>query len=252
MRHWWFKIKKIQLSFLSAITLVSTAHAHTRHHSASHIRHHAFSRHKTRRVALETTHHRHHIRKHMRLAMLHRHHHHREHVIQCVAYAKQASGIMLRGNARDWWYNAIGNYDRGSVPEQGSVLNFRGTRRMPLGHVAVVRNVIDNRTITIDQSHWARAGISHNVRVIDVSLNNDWSAVRVSLNNHSMTYGSVYPTYGFIYPHHNHNVMQVSLNNRSTVYNSFYPIYGSFISHKNAGTFVTNNQNSRDGLSNKT
>ncbi len=237
MQRWHFKINHIQLSFLSAITLVSTAHAHTRHHFASHIRHHAFSRHKTRHIALETTY-------------LHRHH--RGYVIQCVAYAKQASGIVLRGNARDWWYNAIGIYDRGSNPTPGSVLNFRGTRRMPLGHVAVVRRVIDNRTITVDQSHWARAGISHNMRVIDVSLNNDWSAVRVSLNNHSMTYGSVYPTYGFIYPHHNHNVMQVSLNNRSTAYNSFYPIYGSSISHRNANTFITNNQSNRDGLSNKT
>jgi hypothetical protein len=34
--------------------------------------------------------------------------------------------------------------------------------------------------------------------VIDVSANNDWSAVRVGLGQ-SGSYGSVYPTYGFIY-----------------------------------------------------
>lgn len=121
------------------------------------------------------------------------------HVIQCVAYAKSASEVVLHGNARDWWHNAAGVYERGNAPEEGSVLNFRGIRRMPLGHVAVVRNVVNSRTIIIDQSHWAQAGISRNVPVIDVSPNNDWSAVRVALNNRSGTYGSIYPTYGFIY-----------------------------------------------------
>ncbi|MCP1243600.1 CHAP domain-containing protein [Acetobacter lambici] len=129
-------------------------------------------------------------------------HHHRSsgHVIQCVAYAKSASDVVLHGNARDWWHNAAGVYDRGLEPKAGSVLNFRATRRMPLGHVAVVRNIVDSRTIVIDQSHWAQAGISRNVSVIDVSPNNDWSAVRVALNNNANSYGSIYPTYGFIYP----------------------------------------------------
>lgn len=121
------------------------------------------------------------------------------HVIQCVAYAKSASDVVLRGNARDWWHNAAGIYERGNAPEEGSVLNFRGIRRMPLGHVAVVRNVVNSRTIIIDQSHWAQSGISHNTPVIDVSPNNDWSAVRVALNNKSGSFGSIYPTYGFIY-----------------------------------------------------
>lgn len=121
------------------------------------------------------------------------------HVIQCVAYAKTASDVVLHGNARDWWHNAAGVYERGSAPETGSVLNFRGIRRMPLGHVAVVRSVVNSRTIIIDQSHWAQNGISHNTPVIDVSPNNDWSAVRVALNNRSGSFGSIYPTYGFIY-----------------------------------------------------
>ncbi|MFT8777398.1 MAG: CHAP domain-containing protein [Gluconacetobacter liquefaciens] len=125
-------------------------------------------------------------------------HHETGHVIQCVAFAKSASDVMLHGNAANWWYNAAGVYARGAAPESGSILNFRANRRMPLGHVAVVRQVVDSRTIVIDQSHWAQRGISRNVSVIDVSPNNDWTAVRVALA-HNGAYGSIYPTYGFIY-----------------------------------------------------
>nr|WP_199484080.1 CHAP domain-containing protein [Tanticharoenia sakaeratensis] len=121
------------------------------------------------------------------------------HVIQCVAFAKAASEVELHGNAADWWYNANGVYARGQAPEAGSVLSFRATRRMPLGHVAVVTAVEDSRTIVIDQSHWAQRGISRNVHVVDVSPNNDWSAVRVALNGNQDAYGSIYPTHGFIY-----------------------------------------------------
>ncbi|GBR53993.1 hypothetical protein AA106555_1516 [Neokomagataea thailandica NBRC 106555] len=81
------------------------------------------------------------------------------------------------------------------------MLNFRGIRRMPLGHVAVVREIANSRTIFIDQSHWAANGIARHVRVVDVSPRNDWSAVRVALNGNQGRLGSIYPTYGFIYPH---------------------------------------------------
>jgi surface antigen len=180
------KLKLAVLSFCSAVLSVSgvakaATHKAPTHHAAVSASHgHASAHHGIRHVASR--------------------HHGGGHVIQCVAYAKSASEVVLRGNARDWWHNASGVYDRGQAPEAGSVLNFRGTRRMPLGHVAVVRNVVDSRTIVIDQSHWAQAGVSHNVSVIDVSANNDWSAVRVALNHNGGTYGSIYPTYGFIYP----------------------------------------------------
>lgn len=121
-------------------------------------------------------------------------------VIQCVAFAKAESEVVIRGNARDWWYKAAGRYARGSVPEPGSVLNFRPVRRMPLGHVAVVTGTLSSRVITIDQSHWAQNGISRNVHVVDVSPDNDWSAVRVELNGQQGSFGSIYPTFGFIYP----------------------------------------------------
>ena len=120
-------------------------------------------------------------------------------VIQCVAFARSDSGVDLSGNAADWWDNAAGIYARGNNPEIGSVLNFRATERMRFGHVAVVSDVVDNRTVVIDQSHWGRAGVSRDVRVVDVSADNDWSAVRVELG-HQGDYGSIYPTYGFIYP----------------------------------------------------
>jgi surface antigen len=119
-------------------------------------------------------------------------------VIQCVAFARSNTDIALAGNAANWWQNAEGVYARGAAPEVGSVLNFRANGRMRLGHVAVVTNVVDSRTIQIDQSHWNANGISRDVSVVDVSENNDWTAVRVELG-HQGTYGSIYPTYGFIY-----------------------------------------------------
>ncbi len=119
-------------------------------------------------------------------------------VIQCVAFAKAASDVALSGNARDWWYNADGVYQRGARPEVGAVLTFKENGRMPLGHVAVVSGLADSRTIVIDQSHWNSRGITRDIQVKDVSENNDWTAVRVQLGAGD-TYGSIYPTHGFIY-----------------------------------------------------
>jgi hypothetical protein len=131
------------------------------------------------------------------------------HVIQCVAFAKQDAGIMISGNARDWWERAAGIYERGSAPEAGSVLSFRSIGRMPLGHVAVVSGVIDSRTIVIDQSHWNSRGITRDIQVKDVSESNDWSAVRVQLS-HGGSFGSIYPTHGFIYPRPDRGLVEAS------------------------------------------
>ena len=118
--------------------------------------------------------------------------------ISCVPYARSASGITLAGNAWQWWDHATGTYARGSVPEPGSVLAFRANGRMHLGHVAVVTTVVGNREIEIDHANWAGGGVAHGVPVVDVSENNDWSAVRVGLGSRD-SFGSIYPTYGFIY-----------------------------------------------------
>ena len=122
--------------------------------------------------------------------------------ISCVPYARQVSGIMVPGNAWQWWNNAEGVYARGDRPETGSVLNFRANGRMQLGHVAVVTQVVNAREIRVDQANWPSGGtygrVSHNMAVVDVSEANNWSAVRVQLGR-SSDFGSVYPTYGFIY-----------------------------------------------------
>jgi surface antigen len=122
--------------------------------------------------------------------------------ISCVPYARQVSGIMVTGNAWQWWHNAAGQYARGNRPEIGSVLNFRSNPRMPLGHVAVVSRIVNPREIVIDQANWGSSGlrgrVSRNVAVVDVSEANNWSAVRVELGRGG-EFGSVYPTYGFIY-----------------------------------------------------
>jgi hypothetical protein len=118
--------------------------------------------------------------------------------ISCVPYARNATGITLAGNAWQWWDHAAGAYQRGWVPEPGGVLAFRANGRMRMGHVAVVTRVINPREIEIDHANWAGRGVALSVPVVDVSENNDWTAVRVGLGR-SDSFGSVYPTYGFIY-----------------------------------------------------
>jgi surface antigen len=131
--------------------------------------------------------------------------------LQCVPFARENTGIELAGNAANWWSAAEGVYQRGAKPEVGSVLNFRANGHMHMGHVAVVSNVIDGRSIEIDHANWAgpgavRGGVSRNITVVDVSPGNDWSAVRVALG-HTGEFGSVYPTYGFIYDRPDHGTM---------------------------------------------
>ncbi|MGH7041697.1 MAG: CHAP domain-containing protein, partial [Acetobacteraceae bacterium] len=118
--------------------------------------------------------------------------------ISCVPFARRESGIKVSGNAWEWWENAAGIYARGHTPRLGAVLVFQANRRMPLGHVAVVTWVRNSREIQVDQANWPGGNVEHGVRVIDVSHANDWSAVRVEIG-HADSYGSIYPTYGFIY-----------------------------------------------------
>ena len=132
--------------------------------------------------------------------------------LQCVPFARAASGIELKGNAVNWWDAAAGVYERGSQPEVGAVLNFRANGGMRLGHVAVVRDVVNSREIEIDHANWAWSGkgnISRGVTVVDVSERNDWSAVRVALG-HGEQFGSIYSTYGFIYDRPDSGTMEAS------------------------------------------
>ena len=130
--------------------------------------------------------------------------------MSCVPFARNDSGISVPGNAWEWWDNASGVYARGNAPEVGSVLTFRPNGRMRLGHVAVVSRVINPREIEVDHANWwapgMYGGVARNIPVVDVSEANDWTAVRVGLGE-TGEYGSVYPTYGFIYDRPDTGVM---------------------------------------------
>jgi surface antigen len=178
------------LASIAVSAVPCQAHANARH-----------GRHAHYTASLRTaSYHRHSV--HARYTYGH-HGHYRFAGISCVPFARAESGIVLTGNAASWWDEAAGRYARGNAPEPGSILNFRANQSMHLGHVAVVRDVVNTRQIDIDQANWwgpggGRGVVSRNVSVIDVSPHNDWTAVRVALG-HSGNFGSVYPTYGFIY-----------------------------------------------------
>jgi CHAP domain len=121
--------------------------------------------------------------------------------LQCVPYARQLSGINLRGDAWTWWKKAEGNYAKGHTPVPGAVLVLSKTRRLRLGHLAVVVEVRNSREIVVHQANWLNGGRIHRYTPVrDVSENNDWSVVRVWYTP-GRVYGSRdYPAYGFIYP----------------------------------------------------
>ena len=124
--------------------------------------------------------------------------------LQCVPYARQVSGIQIRGDAYTWWGQAEGRYARGFWPKVGAVMALRPHGNSHLGHVAAVSRIIDDRTILIRHANWSpingrRGQIEDNVKVIDVSPANDWSEVRVWYAPIQALGGSVWPVQGFIY-----------------------------------------------------
>lgn len=120
---------------------------------------------------------------------------------QCVTYARSVSDVQIRGNAHTWWASAEGRYERGSTPEAGSVMVLRSHGRMRLGHVAMVREVVNDRQIRLNHANWSRRGmIESDVLAEDVSPNNDWSIVRVWHTPTGQLGITRYPVYGFIYP----------------------------------------------------
>jgi hypothetical protein len=123
--------------------------------------------------------------------------------LNCVQYVRQVSSVELSGNAWMWWNNAKGHYNIGHRPARNSVLVFQRTKAMPSGHVAVVRDVVDRRTILIEHANWApRNGMKGRIStevVEDISPDNDWTSVRV-MHRPSMSFGKPYATNGFIYP----------------------------------------------------
>lgn len=127
-----------------------------------------------------------------------------KHSLQCVPYAREISGIPLRGNAHTWWNQSIGKYKRGNVPKVGAVIVLSKTSRLKYGHLAVVKRIIDSRNIEVAHSNWGgdpktRSFVYNRMPVVDTSANNSWSSARF-WNYPSSSYGSVYSVSGFIYP----------------------------------------------------
>jgi len=124
--------------------------------------------------------------------------------LQCVPFVREATGIDLRGNANKWWDLAKGHYERSRRPEEGSILVMRGWKTDRHGHVAVVKEIIDSRTIVIDHANWLNDGkIYLNAPVRDESPKNDWSRVRVWYTPSEQWGNRVYAAKGFIYPTEN-------------------------------------------------
>lgn len=121
--------------------------------------------------------------------------------LQCVPFAREVSGIDIRGNAWTWWSQAEGRYQRGSAPAVGSVMSFKKTGKNPYGHVAMVSAIVSDREVLLTHANWSRrGGIERDVRAVDVSAAGDWSQVKVWYGPTGGLGTSTYPVNGFIYP----------------------------------------------------
>ena len=122
---------------------------------------------------------------------------------QCAPYAREVSGIQIRGNADTWWGQAAGRYERGHAPRVGAVLAFAATSHMRVGHVATVSRVVSDREVLLTHANWSRPGqIETDVRAVDVSAAGDWSQVKVWYAPQGGLGTRAYPARGFIYADH--------------------------------------------------
>ena len=121
--------------------------------------------------------------------------------LQCVPYARELTGLEIRGDAWTWWQTADGRFERDSRPAIGSVLVLRKTARLRYGHLSVVTGVVSERVILVEHANWLNQGRIHkDIPVRDVSANNDWSAVRVWYVPGQTLGARTYPAHGFIHP----------------------------------------------------
>jgi len=121
--------------------------------------------------------------------------------LQCVAYARDASGIGIRGDAATWWEGAESRYQRGFDPALGAVLVLAKTNRLRQGHLAVVKQFVNEREIIVDHANWLNKGQVHlSTPVRDISPDNDWSVVRVWYTPGNSYGARNYLVQGFIYP----------------------------------------------------
>ncbi|HVV28118.1 MAG TPA: CHAP domain-containing protein [Rhizomicrobium sp.] len=121
--------------------------------------------------------------------------------MQCAPYAREHSQVKIFGDAYTWWDQAAGRYMRSAAPQPGAVMVLSDYAGPTRGHLAVVRDVLSSREIRVDHANWLDDGAIYvNDPVMDVSEDNDWSAVRV-YNIKTGGWGTnVYPVKGFIGP----------------------------------------------------
>ena len=155
---------------------------------------------------------------------------------QCVPFARLVSGIQIFGDARTWWDQATGKYEKGYAPKSGAVLVFKPTGKMTRGHVAVVSQVLTDRVAQITHANWSRIGgtrgqVEKDVTVIDVSPSGDWSQVKVWYESAGDLGGTVYPTYGFIYQDRSAQMMAASDSKVTYAQNAAISVAQSAASH---------------------
>lgn len=121
--------------------------------------------------------------------------------MQCVPFARDLSGIQLKGDAVVWWGQAEGKYDRSARPQNGALLVLKGYRTDSRGHLAYVKRMLSRSEIVIDHANWLNDGKLHiDTPVKDVSPNHDWSLVKV-WSVPAGRYGDrTYRVQGFILP----------------------------------------------------
>ena len=126
--------------------------------------------------------------------------------IQCVPFAREASGFDIYGDAYTWWDQAPQKgYAQGAKPAKGAVMVLKKGRKLSRGHLAVVTDILNEREIEVSHSNWGdtkktRSYIYKSMRVQDISPKNDWSIVSF-WNKYYNQYGLPYKNNGFIYPH---------------------------------------------------
>jgi surface antigen len=120
----------------------------------------------------------------------------------CALYARERSGIDIRGDADEWWDKASGRFAEENRPGVGSVMVLVGYAGEKRAHLAVVSKVVSSREIRVDHANWLEDGNLYlNSPVVDVSLANDWSEVKVWNTRDGHMGGNAYTVRGFIAPY---------------------------------------------------
>ena len=127
-----------------------------------------------------------------------------DYIGECVPFARAASWVEIYGDAWTWWDKAAGHYRRGHRPSEGAVIVFARSPRLPLGHVAVISRLVDDRVAMVTHANWSRIGgkrgqVEQDVTLTDVSAAGDWSAVKVWYGSTNGLGSTSYPVAGFIY-----------------------------------------------------